>query len=61
MLRSVSVISDAMDDPHPAIRLRAARYALSFGAQFSEADRIQSNLRKLEQAIPAWVNRRPVS
>lgn len=30
-LRAVSVINDAMEDPDPVIRLRAARYALSFG------------------------------
>ena len=36
MLRSVSVLTEAMDDPDMAIRLRAARYSLSFGLSLSK-------------------------
>ncbi len=51
MLRSISVIAGAMTDPDPAIRLRAARYALSFAAQISEAENLRSEIRSLEEAL----------
>ena len=40
MVRGVSVISDTMEDPDPAIRLRAARYALSYSARLTELQKV---------------------
>ena len=51
MLRGVSVISDAMDDPNPAIRLRAARYALSFAVKASEMQRLAADLKELKNSL----------
>ena len=48
MLRSVSVIADALDDPNPAIRLRAARYAMSLGNRFSEVQQLAEDLKELK-------------
>ena len=54
MLRSVSVLTEAMDHPDMAIRLRAARYALAFAVQFCEAEKLKSDIQALEDALPLW-------
>ena len=51
MLRSVSVLSEAMDDPDKAIRLRAARYAMSFAVRVSETEKLKREIQDLEDAI----------
>ena len=51
MLRSVSVLTEAMDAPDMAIRLRAARYALSFAIQICEAEKLRSDIQALEDAL----------
>ena len=47
----VSVLADAMCHPDPAIRLRAANYALSFNLRAAELETVRSNLNNLENAI----------
>ena len=42
MLRSIAVIADALADPDVAIRLRAARYALSFAAQLYQTEKLNA-------------------
>ena len=54
MLRSVSVLSEALEDPDLAVRLRAARYALSFAVQICEVEKLRADLRTLEDALPSW-------
>ena len=51
MLRGVSVINDALDDPNPAIRLRAARYALSFGDKATDIHRLAADLKDLKDGL----------
>ena len=51
MLRGVSVLSEAMDDPDQALRLRAARYALSLGVRISETEKLRKDLQDLEDAL----------
>ena len=51
MLRSVSVLSEALDDPDKAIRLRAARYAMSFAVRASETEKLKKEIQDLEDAI----------
>ena len=51
MLRSVSVLAEAMDDPDAAVRLRAARYALSFAIQVCEAEKLRADIQALEDAL----------
>ncbi len=51
MLRSVSVIASAMEDPNPAIRLRAARYALSFGFKISEVEKLSEDIQELSDSL----------
>ena len=54
MLRSVSVLAEALEDPDKAVRLRAARYALSFAARISEAQSLRKEIHDLEQTLPLW-------
>ena len=51
MLRRVSVLNEALDHPDQAIRLRAARYALSFAARIREAETIRKDIQTLEDAL----------
>ena len=54
MSRGVSVLAEAMDDPDVAVRLRAARCALSFAVQICEAEKLRSEIQALEEALPIW-------
>ncbi len=65
LLRSVSVLAESLEDSDKAIRLRAARYAMSFAARIRQAERPSEdveNLRKeideLEQVVSIWSKRR---
>ncbi len=51
MLRSVSVLADAMDYPDMAIRLRAARYSMSFAVQICVAEKLRSDIQVLKEAL----------
>ena len=54
MLRSVSVLAEAMDHSDVTVRLRAARYALSFATQICEAEKLRSDIQALEEVLPLW-------
>ena len=43
-----SVFADAMQAPDPALRLRAARYALSFIIRISEVEKLDADVQALE-------------
>ena len=47
----VSVLADAMQNPDPAIRLRAVNYALSFNLRATELENLRADLDNLETAI----------
>ena len=49
--RGMSVFADAMEDPDPAIRLRAARYAMSYTVQLAELQTLGFNLQELNQLL----------
>ena len=57
MLRSVSVLADAMEDPDKAVRLRAARYAMSFALRVGEIETLKREIRDLQEALPLWAAR----
>ena len=51
MLRSVSVLANAMDYPDMAIRLRAARYSMSFAVQICETEKLRTDIQVLKDAL----------
>ena len=51
MLRSVSVLAEALDHPDMNIRLRAARYGMSFAVQISEVEKLRADLQAVEDGL----------
>lgn len=47
----MSVLAEAMADPNPAIRIRAARYALSYTVQFVEIQNMSATLDQVKQLL----------
>ena len=65
LLRSVSVLAESLEDPDKSIRLRAARYAMSFAATIrrterpaEEVDQLRRDVHELEAAVPVRSKRR---
>ena len=54
MLYSIGVLAEAMQDPNPAIRIRAARSALSFSIQLNDMKKLKQDVEALELALPVW-------
>ena len=53
MLRAASVINNALDDADPAIRLRAARYALTFANASTQIHHLNAQLDELLASLHA--------
>ena len=48
----LSILADAaLESPDPALRVRAARYLLSYGVKFVEADNLKERLNAVEDAF----------
>ena len=48
----LSILADAaLEIPDPALRVRAARYLLSYGMKFVEADNLRERLNAVEDAF----------
>lgn len=48
----ISVLAtEAIENPDPAVRIRAARYAMNYAVKFSDFDRLAEDLRDLRAAI----------
>ena len=48
----ISVLAtEAIENPDPALRIRAARYAMNYAVKFSDFDRLADDLRDLRAAI----------
>ena len=54
-LRAVIALTDALEDPNPALRMRAIRTALDFSGKFNETQLLHEEIQALEDALPAWV------
>ena len=55
-----SVLADAMQNPDPAIRLRAVRYVMSFTHRTGEVETLKAQLQELEEAISATKDATPL-
>ena len=54
-LRAVIALTDALEDPNPALRMRAIRTALDFSGKFNETQLLHEEIQALEDALAAWV------
>ena len=54
MLKSVTVLAEAMNDPTPSVRLHAARTALAYGVRLGQLEKFQQQLEAVEDALPLW-------
>ena len=52
MLKSVTALADAMNDPKPSVRLRAAQIALAYGFRTGQLEKFQEQLEAVEDALP---------
>ena len=59
MLRGIVVLSDAMDDPSPNIRLRAARTTLYAALKANDLKDIQRKIEALDDAVALRSSRTP--
>ena len=57
MLKSVMVLADAMEDPSPRIRVRAAQATLSMGLKALDLNELQRRLDRLDDAYSLWARR----
>ena len=51
LLRSVAVLAESLEDPDKAVRLRAARYAMSYAATIRRLERPVEEVDKLRQQV----------
>ena len=58
MLKGVVTLAEAMEDPDPRIRLRAARAALHIGLKAIDLQDIQQRLHLLAHPLTLWPSRR---
>ena len=56
MLRSMNVLAEAMEDPDPNLRLRAARYALTFTVQLQEAMKLNADIREMRDSFDSLLS-----
>lgn len=54
MLKSICVFADAMEDPNPAIRLKAARDSAYIALKIEETEALRNRIDRLDDAIHLW-------
>ena len=60
LLRAVDVFRDAMNSGDMYVRLRAARYSMSYSTQVELAEKLRQDLSHLETAVEEWKSKRPL-
>ena len=56
MLRGMNVLAEAMEDPDPNLRLRAARCALTFSVQLQEAMKLNADIREMRDSFDSLLS-----
>ena len=57
MLKSVLVVAQALEDPSPAVRLRAAQTALAMGFKANDLHDMAKLLERVDEALHLWTSR----
>ena len=60
MLKGVLVLAEAMEDPSPNVRVRAARAALSVGLKAIDLKELRRRVERLDDAWNLWTRRNAV-
>ena len=60
-LRAVDVIRDALNHSNVEVRLRAARYSMSYSTKVDLAEKLKQDIDHLEIAVAEWMSRRPMA
>ena len=60
MLKGVLVLAEAMEDPNPHVRVRAARVALSMGFTDIELKELRQRIERLDDALALRARRHPL-
>ena len=59
MLKSILALAQAIEDPDPNLRLRAARATLYIGLKALDLKELQQRLDRLDDAFALWTSRNP--
>ena len=51
LLRSVTIMAEGMEAPDPAMRIRSARHIQSFAVKMWEMEKLELDVRNLEEAL----------
>ena len=54
MLKSICVFADAMEDPNPFVRLKAARDSAYIALKIEEDENLRNRIDRLDDAIHLW-------
>ena len=54
MLQGAAILSQAMMDPNPALRLRAAQAAFVYGSKLGQDRKLKEEIQSLSDALPLW-------
>ena len=57
VLKSVLVVAQALEDPSPAVRLRAAQTALAMGFKANDLHDMARRLERVDEALHLWRSR----
>ena len=53
LLRGMNNLAEAMEDPDPALRFRATRYAMSFAVHLQESVKVNADIRQMRDSLEA--------
>jgi hypothetical protein len=57
MLKSVLVVAEALEDPSPAVRLRAAQTALAMGFKADDLQDMAKRMERVDDALHLWTSK----
>ena len=60
MLKGIVVLANAMDDPDPVIRLRAARDTVNLALKAIDVKEMREAIDRVDDALHLWASRNPI-
>ena len=58
LLQGALVLAEAMQDPNPQVRVRAARAAMSIGLKAIDLKELRQRIERLDDAFALWARRK---